>query len=250
MNIFKSLRIYAMQCGMLYRDLELWSGSISIDLNGLSMTCYPNGFNDFTFGDRLDAVVYITLAYLHRKIFFEECSDKSILPIPGTDYDYWKRIIDSCIEALRIPSNHPHYNELIQDLFNDVYYYSDWQSFISSTIGFFEKDYDETIKAFTFMFSEYHTYIDDYNYQVRSLSKEEIEFVNHSKFCKFGLFDYILPPSIEISNGDLSFIDRLYRRIYLPVWDKNSKHKNRDIVSIDENSQVVFSKNDACLILN
>ena len=66
------------------------------------------------------------------------------------------------------------HNELLSDLFGAVYDYCDWQSFISSTIGYFEDDDDETVKAFSFMFSKYHTYTDDFNYQVRDLSKEEI----------------------------------------------------------------------------
>ena len=250
MNIFKSLRIYATQSGKLYNSLKLWSESVSSDLNESSMTCYPNGFTGFSFGDRLNAVIYITLAYLHRKIFYEECPENNILPMPETDYDYWKRIIESSIEAQHLSSSkNPKYNELLSDLFGAVYDYCDWQSFISSTIGYFEDDDDETVKAFSFMFSKYHTYTDDFNYQVRDLLKEEIDFLNHSTFYKFGLFDFILPQSVENDFEDIPFIDRLYRRLYFPVWDKNSKYKHGDIVSVDENSQVIYSKSDACLIL-
>ena len=251
MNIFKSLRIYAMKSGCLYNSLKLWSESVSDDLNESSMTCYPNGFTGFSFGDRLNAVIYITLAYLHRKIFFEECPDNKILPIPETDYDYWKRIIDSSIEAQRLSSSKdPKYNELISDLFGAVYDYRDWQSFISSTIGSFNDEDDETVKAFSFMFSKYHTYTNDLVYQVRELSQKEIDFVSHGTFYKFGLFDFILPPSVDKDCEDIPFIDRLYRRLYLPVWDKNCKYSHGDIVSVDENCRVKYSESDSFLILN
>lgn len=95
----------------------------------------------------------------------------------------------------------------------------------------------------------FRPYTDDFNYQVRELSKEEIDFLNHSTFYKFGVFDFILPQSVENDFEDIPFIDRLYRRLYFPVWDKNSKYKHGDIVSVDENSQVIYSKSDACLIL-
>lgn len=250
MNIFESLRIYAMQSGKLYNSLKLWSESVSRDLNESSMTCYPNGFTGFSFGDRLNAVIYITLAYLHRKLFFEKCPDNKILPIPETDYDYWKRIIDSSIEAQQLSSSKdPKYNELLSDLFGAVYDYRDWQSFISNTIGYFEDDDDETVRAFSFMFSKYHSFSNHLNYHVGHFLKGESDFFNYGTFYKFGLFDFILPPSFE-NDEDTPFIDRLYRRLYLPVWDKNKKHKCGDIVSIDEDTQVVYSENDACLILD
>jgi hypothetical protein len=147
MNFFKSLKIYTMQSGNLYRSLKLWSESVSRDLNESSMTCFPNGSNGFSFGDRLNAVIYITLAYLHRKIFYEECPDNSILPIPGTDYDYWKKIIDSSVEAQQYSSyKDSHYNELISILFGTVYDYGDWQSFITSMIGYFDDEDDEVFQ--------------------------------------------------------------------------------------------------------
>ena len=250
MNIFSALRIYGMQSAKLYNSLKLWSESVSRDLNESSMTCFPNGFTGFSFGDRLNAVIYITLAYLHRKIFIEICPDNKILPIPETDYDYWKRIIDSSIEAQELSSSDPKYNELISDLFNAVYDYSDWKSFINSTIGFFDDDDDETVKAFSFMFSKYHTYTNNFNYLVRELSKEELDFANHATFYKFGLFDFILPQSVENDCEDIPFIDRLYRRLYFPVWDKNSKYKHGDFVSVDENCRVTYCGRDTCLILN
>ena len=251
MNIFNSLRIYAMKCGILYKSLTSWSESVSRDLNESSMTCYPNGIRGFSFGDRLDAVIYITLAYLHRKLFFEKCPDNEILPIPETDYDYWKGIIDSSIEAQKLSSSKgSKYNDLISDLFGAVYDYRDWQSFISNTIGFFDDDDDETVKAFSFMFSKYHTYTNDFNYQERVLSKEEIDFVNHGTFYKFGVFDFMLPPSVEQDCEDIPFVDRLYRRLYLPVWDKNNKYRHGDIVSVDENCQVTYCGTDTCLVLS
>ena len=249
MNIFKSLRIYAMNSFKLYNSLKLWTESVSHDLNESSMTCYPNGFTGFSFGDRLNAVIYITLAYLHRKIFFEECPDNKILPIPETDYDYWKRIIDSSIEAQELSSSKgSKYNECITNLFGAVYDYRDWQDFIISTIGFF--DDDETVKALSFMFSKYHTYTDNFDYQVRELVKEEIDYANHATFYKFGLFDFILTQSDEKDYEDIPFIDRLYYRIYLPVWDKNNKYKHGDLVTVDENCKVTYSDRDICLILN
>ena len=78
-----------MQSAKLYNSLKLWSESVSRDLNESSMTCFPNGFTGFSFGDRLNAVIYITLAYLHRKIFIEICPDNKILPIPW----YWQNLI-------------------------------------------------------------------------------------------------------------------------------------------------------------
>ena len=71
MNIFKSLRIYATQNGKLYNSFKLWSEFVFSDLNESSMTCYPNGITGFSFGDRLNAINYITLAYLHRKNFLK-----------------------------------------------------------------------------------------------------------------------------------------------------------------------------------
>ncbi len=249
MNIWESLQIYAKRSNRRrYDSLRLWSESVSRDLNGYSMTCYPNGFRGFSFGDRLNAIVYITLAYYHKKIFYEGLPDNEFLQIPGTDHNYWNNIISKSLVAQSSDKN-LNYNEIISELFSAVYNYSDWQSFIISTIGYFDDDDDETVKAFSFMFSEYHNYSDDYNYQIRNL-KEEVDFINHCIFYKFGLFDYVIPPSVEADNEDISFIDRLYRRIFLPVWDKNNKYKNGDIVTIDKSVQVNFCGNDFCLILN
>ncbi len=249
MNIFSQLSIYANSNLSIYRLLKMWSESVSRDLNESSLTCYPNGLRGFSFGDRLNAVVYITLAYLHRKIHFEK-KTIDILPIPGTNYEYWQKIINTSIDAQRAFSNdRSKYNDLLSELFDAVYNYSDWQSFISSTIGFFDDDDEETVKAFSFMFSKYHTYDDNLYYQQRKLTKEEIANFNHCIFHQYGIFTYILPQSLEKDYEEIPFIDRLYMRHFIPVWDKNNKYKQGDLVTIDDNCEVIFSKRDACMIL-
>lgn len=243
MNIFKTLRGYALPNASLYYKLKGWNDLISMDLNESSMTCYPNGFNGISFGDRLNGVIYSTLYYLHRKMFVEMVRS-DVLPIPGVNVEYWHMVIDNAIKAMNYPTKTDCiYEHLIKDLFCAVYNGIEWDCFMSTMIGS-QIDDDITLALIDKM-SKIKNNSDVY--EERDLLAEEHELLKNSKFIKLGLFDFVSPTRIDWYNEQPE-IGKIYSPAFTMAWDKNHKYKTGDIINIDT-TKISCSSNNLCLIL-
>lgn len=245
-NIFNQLRIYSLPNCDLYLTLKKWNETISREVNESSISCFPDGIKGISFGDRLNAIVYITLYYLHFNMFIKRrCDD--VLPIPGIDNDYWERAIEDITSAIMYRKSNIREqlsNRLINNLYSAVDSFLDWECFVSSTIGFYEDD-DITMSIIEKMAKIQHS---DETYEERPLLSSEVELLTNAQFKQCGQFSFISPVNIEWYN-EQPFYGQIHSPLFVMTWDKRKLYKTGDIVEINGKTKILFNESNMCVVL-